>query len=160
MSEPKMDPETTQILIIDNDAGRRRLSQRVLGEEGFAVTAVADGFSAIRAAGSRRFALALAAVELPGTLDGAITIRQLRARQPWLKALYTADAGERLHCPVRDCGDVVPWPSPRSELLGCVFEMLQRATVVGVDAAGSGRAAYRRRGCSGTGDHASASSID
>ena len=155
-----MRPAGQHILVVDHDPMRREQVERLLIDEGFQVTSAGEGLTAIRSAGRRRFALLVAALGLPGTLDGPATARQLRARQPWLKALYTADAGERLHCPVRDCGDVVPWPSPRSELLGCVFEMLQRATVVGVDAAGSGRAAYRRRGCSGTGDHASASSID
>src|SRR5579863_462833 len=111
-----MDPETTQILVIDNDAGRRQLSQRVLGEQGFAVTAVADGFSAIRAAGSRRFVLALAAVQLPGSLDGLATIRQLRARQPWLKALFTGDvAGWPWWWSVAESDEFIPSPFHRHD---------------------------------------------
>jgi|SRR5579863_1761653 len=121
-----MDPETTQILVIDNDAGRRQLSQRVLGEQGFAVTAVADGFSAIRAAGSRRFALALAAVQLPGTLDGVATVRQLRARQPWLKVLFTGNAARQPLWTDPDCDDFIAAPFRRRDLLGGVFELLQR----------------------------------
>src|SRR5258708_38096769 len=88
LSELQMYPEAQQILVVDDDPERRQLSVRILGDEGFAVTAVAEGFSAIRAASSQRFALALAAVELPGALDGLATVRQLRARQPWLKALF------------------------------------------------------------------------
>src|SRR5437763_14688448 len=94
LSELLMPPEAQPILVIDYDAERRTLAQQILAEDGFAVTAVADGFSAIRIAGGRRFALALAAVELPGTLDGPATIRQVRARQPWLRALYTGQVAQ------------------------------------------------------------------
>jgi CheY-like chemotaxis protein len=121
-----MDPEAMQILVIDNDAERRQRSQRVLGEEGFAVTAVADGFSAIRAASSQRFALALAAVQLPGTLDGVTTMRQLRTRQPWLKALFTGNAAGRPRRANPDCDDFIAAPFRRRDLLGGVFELLQR----------------------------------
>src|SRR5260370_25860920 len=85
-----MYPEGKQILVIDDDTRRRQLIERILIEEGFAVTAMAQGFSAIRAAASGPFALAIAAVNLPVTLDGPNTMRQLRARQPSLKALFTA----------------------------------------------------------------------
>ena len=121
-----MYPEAQQILVIDSDQRRRQLSARILGEEGFAVTAVAEGFSAIRAAGSGRFALVLAAVELPGTLDGPTAVRQLRARQPWLKALFTGDVARRPGWPNPDCDDFIAAPFHRRDLLGCVFELLQR----------------------------------
>jgi len=122
-----MDPETQQILIIDNDTKRRQRSERALTEEGFVVTAVADGFSAIRATGSRRFALAVTAVDLPGSLDGLATMRQLRARQPWLKALFTGDAsGWPWWWSVADSDEFIPSPFHRHDLLGCVFELLQR----------------------------------
>ena len=121
-----MYPEAQQIIVIDSDERRRQLSARVLGEEGFAVTAVAEGFSAIRAAGRCRFALALAAVQLPGTIDGPTTVRQVRARQPWLKALFTGDVAGRPWWPDPYCDDFIAAPFHRRVLLGCVFELLQR----------------------------------
>ena len=124
-----MDPETQQILIVDSNAKRRQLSERALSEEGFAVTAVADGFSAVRAAGSQRFALVLAAVELPGSLDGLATMRLLRARQPWLRALFTGGvSGWPWWWSVADSDEFIPSPFHRHDLLGCVFELLQRET--------------------------------
>ena len=129
MREQQMYPEGTQILVIDNDTRRRQLSERILIGEGFAVTAVSQGFSAIRAAESGRFALAIAAVSLPGTLDGLATMRQLRARQPWLKALFTDDVARRP--PDLDCDDFIPAPFQRRDLLGCVFELLQREVAHG-----------------------------
>ena len=89
-----MYPEGQRILVIDDDERRCQLIERVLTEEGFAVTAVAQGFSAIRATTRGRFALAIASVNLPGTLDGPATMRQLRGRQPWLKVLFTGDVAQ------------------------------------------------------------------
>ena len=124
-----MYPEGQQILIIDDDARRRQLIERTLIEEGFAVTAVAEGFSAIRAAASGRFALAIAALGLPGTLDGPATMRQLRDRQPRLKVLFTGEVAQWPRRPDRICDDFIPAPFHRRDLLGCVFELLQREIV-------------------------------
>ncbi len=121
-----MYPEGKQILVIDDDTRRRQLIERILIEEGFAVTAVAQGFSAIRAAANGPFALAIAAVDLPGTLDGAATLRQIRARQHGLKALFTGDVVQSRRHPDRMGDDFIPSPFHRRDLLGCVFELLQR----------------------------------
>ena len=126
-----MYPEGQQILVIDDDAQRRQLIERILIDEGFAVTAVAQGFAAIRAAASGRFALAIAAVSLPGTLDGPTTMRQLRGRQPWLKALFTGDVAQWPQRPDGICDDFIPAPFHRRDLLGCVFELLQREGLQG-----------------------------
>jgi CheY-like chemotaxis protein len=121
-----MYPEGKRILVIDDDTRRRQLVERILIEEGFAVTAVAQGFSAIRAVAGGPFALAIAAVDLPGTLDGPNTMRQLRARQPSLKALFTGDVAQPPQRPDRAYDDFIPAPFHRRDLLGCVFELLQR----------------------------------
>jgi two-component system, OmpR family, phosphate regulon response regulator OmpR len=121
-----MYPDGKQIMVIDDDPGRRRLSERILSAEGFAVTAVPEGFSAIRAARCGRFALAIAAVSLPGTLDGLTTMHRLRIRQPWLRALFTGDAAGRPRHTDGDRDDFIPSPFLGRDLLGCVFELLQR----------------------------------
>ena len=126
-----MYPDGKQILVIDDDAERRRLSERTLIAEGFAVTAVPEGFSAIRAARRGRFALVVAAVSLPGMLDGPTTLRELRARQPWLKALFTGDIASRPRCIDGDREDFIASPFLGRDLLGCVFELLQRETAHG-----------------------------
>ena len=126
-----MYPDGQQILVIDDNPLRRQQIECILSDEGFAVTAVAQGFSAIRAAASRRFALAIAAVDLPGSLDGASTIGQLRARQPWLKALFVGDIAHWANGPGRICDDFIAAPFHRRELLGGVFELLQREIVRG-----------------------------
>jgi DNA-binding response OmpR family regulator len=140
-----MHPAGHQVLLVDHDPARRAEVERLLTGEGFAVMPVGDGLAAIRAARRRRFALAVTALGLPGTLDGPTTVRQLRRHQPWLRALYTADASERRYGPVRDTGDVVPWPCREGELVGCVFEMLQRNLLAPTADDPPGRAAFRRR---------------
>jgi DNA-binding response OmpR family regulator len=121
-----MYPEGQEILVVDDDRRRRESIARILADEGFAVTSAAEGLSALRAAGTKRFVLAIAAVRLPGTVDGPTTLRQARARQPWLKALYIDEYGA---LPARgnpDTDDFIAAPFERRELLGCVFELLQR----------------------------------
>lgn len=140
-----MHPAGQQLLLVDHDPARRAEVERILRAEGFVVSAVGEGLAAIRTAGRQRFAMTVAALGLPGTLDGPATAQQLRYRQPRIKALFIADAQERLHGPVRDCGDVVPWPCRHGELVGCVYEMLQRDLPPAVAAnANHGGAVYRR----------------
>jgi len=125
-SETRLNPAGTHILVVDNNVPRRRLTERVLKQEGFAVAAVGEGFSAIRAAGERRFNLAIVALALPGTLDGMTTLRHLRGRQPGLGGLFTGDVGQ---WPARldERDDFIASPMQPHELLGCVFELLQRS---------------------------------
>jgi DNA-binding response OmpR family regulator len=125
-----MYPDGKHILVIDSDMAHRRLSERLLVDERFAVTAVAEGFSAIRAASATRFALVVAAVDLPGTLDGMTAMRMLRTRQPWLRALYTGPTARRPPLLDRNRDDFIAFPFRRRELLGCVFELLQRESLV------------------------------
>ncbi|HKS89260.1 MAG TPA: response regulator [Stellaceae bacterium] len=121
-----MYPEGQPILLIDNAGERRQLCERILRDAGFAVTAAAEGVTAIRAAAAGRFALAVAAMDLPGMLDGPTTVRQIRARQPWLKALYTGDVARRPFLRGRGRDEFIPSPFHRRDLLGCVFELLHR----------------------------------
>ena len=115
-----------RLLVIDGDVARRRRFENLLAEAGFAVTAVGEGFSAIRAAADGRFALAVIAVDLPGTIDGIATLRQLRARQPWMRALFTGDPTRRPSRLNPDRDDFIAASFYPHELCGCVFELLQR----------------------------------
>jgi DNA-binding response OmpR family regulator len=121
-----MYPDGLRILVIDHEAGRRELCERVLLDAGFAVTAVSQGISAIRAAATQRVALAVVAIELPGTLDGQNTVRRLRAGQPWLRALFTGEVRRRPVWRGHEPDDFIPSPFHRRDLLGCIFELLHR----------------------------------
>jgi two-component system phosphate regulon response regulator OmpR len=119
--------EDSEILVVDSAEQRRAAIVRCLRDEGFRVTAVAEGLAALRAIGKREFALMIAAVELPGALDGAATLRQARSRQPGLRALFVADYPRLPRFPDPGGEDVLAWPMERRELLGCVFERLHRS---------------------------------
>lgn len=121
-----MYPDGQEILVVDDNSERRERIARILADEGFTVTAAAEGLTALRAAGARRFSLTIAAVRLPGSVDGPTTVRHARARQPWLKALYTVDVGAPPERRDPDTDDFIAAPFERRELLGCVFELLQR----------------------------------
>ena len=118
------------ILLLDHDPERRALSERVLLDAGFRVTAFAEGLSALRIATRARFALMLAAIDLPGTLDGTTTLGYLRAGQAGLKALFIVPA-PLVWEPDGGPDEFIAAPFHERDLLGCVFELLQRDTVGG-----------------------------
>jgi DNA-binding response OmpR family regulator len=122
----QMYPEGQNILIVIDDRECRGGVAQVLAADGFSVTMVAEGLAALRAISVQHYALIIAATQLPGSLDGKTTVRQARSRQPWLKALYITDHAARS---LLDTSDVIVAPFERHELIGCVFELLQRATV-------------------------------
>ena len=126
-----MYPVGHDILIVDDNPARRDAISICLEREGFSVTAVAEGLAAIRIAQRHRFALVVAASALPGSLDGAATLSQLRARQPWVKVLFIGDVSRRPRRPGADGEDFISVPFQKRELIGCVFELLQREIVPG-----------------------------
>ncbi len=138
-----MYPEGQEILVVIEDLERRERVVQILGDEGFAVTAAAEGLAALRAVGTREYALIIAAAHLPGSLDGATTVRQARARQPRLKALYVADSAPRRERGNPEVDDFIIAPFERHELIGCTFELLQRGTVGGDDLSRRVRTALR-----------------
>jgi CheY-like chemotaxis protein len=126
-----MYPEEQGILVVDDDAARRRRIAQILAGDNFVVTVASEGLTALRKLGERRFALIISALQLPGSLDGPATLRQARLRQPWLKALFIDEGRSPIPIdPDRD--DFITSPVERWQLLGCVFEMLQRIPATGL----------------------------
>jgi CheY-like chemotaxis protein len=138
-----MYPEGQGILVVIEDRERRKEVARILGDEGFAITAAAEGLAALRAVGSQRFAMVVAASRLPGSLDGATTVRQARVRQPWLKALFIEDGSVRRDRSNPDTDDFIAAPFERRELIGCAFELLHRPTSDGRELSLRARTALR-----------------
>ena len=128
-----MYPEGQEILVVIDDRERRGRVARILADEGFAVSAAAEGLAALRAVGARHYAMIVAAARLPGSLDGATTVRQARTRQPWLKALYIEDCSIRRGRGNPDSEDFICAPFERHELIGCTFELLQRGAAEAAD---------------------------
>lgn len=121
-----MYPDSHAILIVDDDEARRRTIAETLRGEGFPVAAVGEGFAGLRAIGEDRFSLVIAAMRLPGTLDGVATMRRARTKRPGLRFLLVADYPDVPLWPTHDADDVIAAPFHRWELLGCVFELLGR----------------------------------
>jgi CheY-like chemotaxis protein len=121
-----------EILVVVHEPKRRERIVRILAGEGFAVTVASEGLSALRAAGARHYSLIIASTALPGSLDGPSTVRRARQRQPWLKALYVADAAGRPALANPETDDVITVEFQHWELLGCTFELLQREPMADV----------------------------
>lgn len=122
-----MNPVRRRILVIDADAAIRAFIDRSLSEEGFAVTAVADGPAALHAIERDPFALIISELRLPGPLDGLATARRARAVRPGLRCLFMSASPAVPVWDNREADDFIAKPFFRRELVGCVFELLQRA---------------------------------
>jgi CheY-like chemotaxis protein len=129
VAERPTDPFAREVLVVDGDAIERALIEQVLLREGFEVTAVADGPSALRQIELRPFALVVTEIQLPGPLDGATTMRLARAKRPRLKFLFTSAFGPPGLWAGGELDDFIAKPLHRRELLGCVFELLERGAL-------------------------------
>jgi two-component system sensor histidine kinase/response regulator len=126
-----MNPVQREILVIDGDETARTLIEQTLAEQGFTVTAVGDGDSALRRIKTKPFALVVAEIRLPGLLDGMTTLQYARAQQPRLKCLFTSGFTPARSWNNVDLDDFIAKPFRRRELVGCVFELMQRDAAAG-----------------------------
>ena len=126
-----MNPVLREILVIDGNERERTLIEHTLAEQGFTVTAVGDGDSALRRIETKPFALVVAEIRLPGSLDGMTTLQYARAQQPGLKCLFTSDFAPARPWNDVDLDDFIAKPFRRLELVGCVFELMQRDAAAG-----------------------------
>jgi len=126
-----MNPEQREILVIDGDERARALIEQTLAEQGFAVTAVGDGASALRRMEAKPYALVVSEIRLPGSLDGMTTLRHARAEQPELKCLFTSRFAPARPWNNVELEDFIAKPFRRRELVGCVFELLHREAAGG-----------------------------
>ncbi|TMJ46058.1 MAG: response regulator [Alphaproteobacteria bacterium] len=123
---PKMYPVEQEILVVEGDETARALIEQTLVEQGFAVVAVADGNAALRQIEARPFAVVIAEIGLPGTLDGLTTVHRARALQPRLKCLFTSRFAPSPPWCIDELDEFIAKPFHPRELLGCVFELIER----------------------------------
>ena len=113
------------ILVVEDDEWIRDAVVQVLRQGGFNVRATASGWIALRMIKRKKFDLLVADIGLPDGLTGLELARYARLGDPMLKCLFIS--GEQ-HAvtddPERD--DFVGKPFRNRELLGCVWELLQR----------------------------------
>jgi DNA-binding response OmpR family regulator len=125
-----MNPIERPILVLDADPSERAAIRQVLVREGFEVTAVADGPSALRQIEAKPFALVVAEIGVRGAVDGVTTMRLARTRRPGLKCLFTSAVVPASRWGGNELDDFIAKPLDRRELLGCVFELLERGEPV------------------------------
>jgi DNA-binding response OmpR family regulator len=130
-SERQMSRARQHILVVDHEPARRESIERILVDDGFALTTATEGLSALRILQRQAFPLIVAALDLPGALDGLTTVRRARRRRPALRALFTADFLPARCWDNPDSDDFIAAPFHRRELLGCVLELLQRDNLPG-----------------------------
>ena len=78
------------ILVVDDDTGVRTVFSSILRKEGYRVTAVKNGYEAIKVIDEESFDLALVDLRMPG-LDGIQVLERIRSRRPQTRVIiYSA----------------------------------------------------------------------
>ena len=122
---PEMYPVEQQILVVDGDETVGALIEQTLAEQGFAVSVAADGHAALQQIETKPFTLMIAEIRLPGTLDGFTMVHRARAMQPRLKCLFTSRSAPP-PWGKDEPDEFIAKPFHPRELLGCVFELIER----------------------------------
>jgi two-component system OmpR family response regulator len=113
------------ILVVDDDDRVRETVVAMLEDAGFRVAAAASGWEALDLIEQREFDLAVVDVGLPDDLTGIDLVRCVRAKRPQQRCLFISGFADPVaDDPERD--NFVRKPFRLSELLGCVWELLQR----------------------------------
>ena len=115
----------SRILVVDDDEDILQIIAKVLTQAGFTVSIARTGRDAVEILEGEKFDLVVTDVVLPEYLSGVELVRYARGRRPALKSLFIADhGGPVIDHPHQD--DFVQKPFHDWELLGCVFELLNR----------------------------------
>ena len=116
-----------RILVVDDDAELRNLLTSYLGEQGFAVTALADGDAMRKAFDAAAFDLVILDLMLPGD-DGLVLCRELRSRSriPILMLTARGDELDRIIGLEMGADDYLPKPFHPRELLARIRSILRR----------------------------------
>jgi len=78
------------ILVVDDDTGVRTVFSSILRKEGYRVTAVKNGYEAIKVIDEESFDLALVDLRMPG-LDGIQVLEKIKSRRPQTRVIiYSA----------------------------------------------------------------------
>jgi two-component system phosphate regulon response regulator OmpR len=116
-----------RILIVDDDPELRALLESYLGNQGYAVAAVADGNAMRQALAAQAFDLVILDVMLPGE-DGLALCRELRDRTKISILMLTArgDELDRIIGLEMGADDYLPKPFNPRELLARINAVLRR----------------------------------
>jgi len=80
------------ILVVDDDMSVRTTFSSVLRQEGYRVTAVKNGYEAIKAIDEESFDLALVDLRMPG-MDGIEVLEKIKSRRPQTRVIIFTGYG-------------------------------------------------------------------
>ncbi|HEY9192512.1 MAG TPA: two-component system response regulator OmpR [Methyloversatilis sp.] len=123
-----MEEKKRKVLIVDDDARLRALLERYLGEQGFAVKAVADSAQMDRALARELYDLMVLDLMLPGE-DGLAICRRLRAQEnaiPVVMLTAKGDEVDRIVGLEMGADDYLPKPFNPRELVARINAVLRR----------------------------------
>jgi two-component system, OmpR family, phosphate regulon response regulator OmpR len=123
-----MEEKKRKILIVDDDARLRALLERYLGEQGFAVKAVADSTQMDRALARELYDLMVLDLMLPGE-DGLAICRRLRAQENQIPVVMLTAKGDEVDRIVgleMGADDYLPKPFNPRELVARINAVLRR----------------------------------
>lgn len=123
-----MEEKKRKILIVDDDARLRALLERYLGEQGFAVKAVADSTQMDRALARELYDLMVLDLMLPGE-DGLAICRRLRAQDNTIPVVMLTAKGDEVDRIVgleMGADDYLPKPFNPRELVARIHAVLRR----------------------------------
>lgn len=86
----KLKRDQKDILVVDDDMSARTTFSSVLRKEGYRVTAVKDGYEAIKAIDDESFDLVLVDLGMPG-LDGIEVLEKIKSRSLKPELLFIRD---------------------------------------------------------------------
>lgn len=125
---------STKVLLVDDDVELIEMLRDYLQGDGFAVDAIHDGGSAVAAALSGDYAIAVLDVMMPG-ISGIEVLRQIRAKSvmPVLMLTALGDDAERIDGLELGADDYVPKPCTPRELAARIRAILRRTAGTGAD---------------------------
>ena len=88
----KIKSDQKNILVVDDDKSVRTTFSSVLRKEGYRVTAVENGYEAIKAIDEESFDLALVDLRMPG-LDGIEVLEKIKSRRPQTRVIIFTGYG-------------------------------------------------------------------
>ena len=118
---------STKVLLVDDDVELIEMLRDYLQRDGFAVDALYEGSSAVAAALSGDYAIAVLDVMMPG-MGGIEVLRQIRAQSvmPVLMLTALGDDAERIDGLELGADDYVPKPCTPRELAARIRAILRR----------------------------------
>lgn len=118
---------SAKVLLVDDDVELIEMLRDYLQRDGFAVDAVYDGTSAVAAALSGDYAIAVLDVMMPG-MGGIEVLRRIRAKSvmPVLMLTALGDDAERIDGLELGADDYVPKPCTPRELAARIRAILRR----------------------------------